>query len=96
MVLADTIGTGPDTLGILPRAPIARNVSSGLANRTRFVQAYLDRSHSWVDPESTSSHLGLSYEAYGHHNYAMTVRMKPDETSLELVRYDGAWTCRWI
>ena len=58
-----------------------------LANRTRFLQAYLDRSQSWVDPGSTGSSSAPSYDAYGHHNYAMTVRIKPDETSVELVRH---------
>ncbi len=92
----------PDFTGILPREPVAtrnsRTITTSsksrsaaangtLANRTRFLQAYLDRSQSWVDPGSTGSSSAPSYEAYGHHNYAMTVRIKPDETSVELVRH---------
>lgn len=56
--------------GILPRPGAG-------TNRTRFLQAYLDRSRSWLDGSG-------GYEGYGHHSYASTVRLKPGETSVEL------------
>merc|ERR1711939_185855 len=76
--------------GILPRKPLlqSQNGSSGSNNRTRFLQAYLDRSKSWLDtPENFNPGDGLPSTSYGHHNYGMTVRLRPEETSVELIVY---------
>ena len=72
--------------GILPRKPLHNGTAAG--NRTRFLQAYLDRSRSWLDtPENFNPGDGDNGDArksYGHHSYGMTVRMRPEETTVEL------------
>ena len=77
--------------GILPRKPLllqSQNGSSGGNNRTRFLQAYLDRSKSWLDtPENFNPGDGLPSTSYGHHSYGTTVRLRPEETTVELIVY---------
>ena len=60
--------------GILPRKPMLNGTAGG--NRTRFLQAYLDRSKSWNDtPGNFNPGDGVA-DSYGHHSYAMTVRVR--------------------